>query len=200
MFYCAVKLSGTTRLEKIIQTIQFERKQQFFKQPLYITENNNGDVVVSDNKNAVVVTDCEGKHRFNYIGHPPGSRLSPRGICTDSLSHILVVDTNTKSVHMINQDGQFLLYLLTNSQSQDIHYISCLSYDVNNSRLWVGSWKKNNVSVYRHIDRPDALTGKSDKMWSVVLLKKKYVAQMGSLPNVIRLMYHSLQLICHFVF
>lgn len=79
------------------------QQKQLFKQPLYITENNNGDVVVSDNKNAVVVTDCREKHRFNYIGHPPGSGLSPRGICTDSLSHILVVDTNTKTVHMINR-------------------------------------------------------------------------------------------------
>lgn len=137
--FCAVRLSGTTKLEKKFKTIQFNKRQQLFKQPLYITENNNGDVVVSDNKNAVVVTDCRGKHRFNYIGHPPGSGLSPRVICTDSLSHILVVDTNPKTVHMINQDGKFLSYLLTNSQSQDKHHISCLSYDVKNSRLWVGS-------------------------------------------------------------
>lgn len=160
-FLCS-KVIRYNKTGKEIQTIQFNKRQQLFKQPLYITENNNGDVVVSDNKNAVVVTDCRGKHRFNYIGHPPGSGLSPRGICTDSLSHILVVDTNTKTVHMINQDGKFLSYLLTNSQSQDKHHISCLSYDVKNSRLWVGSWKKNKVSVYRYIDKTDALTGKSD--------------------------------------
>lgn len=63
---------------------------------------------------------------------------------------------------MINQDGKFLSYLLTNSQSQDKNHISCLSYDVKNSRLWVGSWKKNKVSVYRYIDKTDAQTGKSD--------------------------------------
>lgn len=95
--------------------------------------------------------------------HPSGSKISPRGVCTDFLSHILVVDVTTKTVIMINQNGRFLRYLLTTSQK--IHHIGCLSYDFHTSRLWVGSWKKNKVSVYRYIDLPDALTGKSDWIW-----------------------------------
>lgn len=143
------------------QTIQFNNNRlQLYALPLYITENKNGDVVVSDNKDAVVVTDRGGKHRFTYTRHPSGSTISPRGVCTDSLSHILVVDVATQTIIMINNDGHFLTYLLTNSQ--ELHLIGCLSYDFLTSRLWVGSWKKNKVSVYRYIDRPDALTGKSD--------------------------------------
>lgn len=133
---------------------------QLYKLPIYITENKNGDVVVSDNKDAVVVTDRGGKHRFTYTRLPSGSKISPRGVCTDSLSHILVIDVATQTVIMINHDGHFLYNLLTNSQ--ELHHIGCLSYDFQTSRLWVGSWKKNRVSVYRYIDRPDALTGKSD--------------------------------------
>lgn len=130
------KVTRYSKTGKKTQTIQFDSNGlQLYKLPLDIVENNNGDVVVSDNKKAVVVTDRGGKNLFNYTGHPPGSGLSPRGVCTDSLSHILVVDANTKTVHMINQDGHFLSYFLTNSQSQDIHPISFLRYDVNNSHL-----------------------------------------------------------------
>lgn len=57
---------------------------------------------------------------------------------------------------MINQHGQFLGYLL--KDLQEIENVSCLCYDVTASRLWVGSWTNNKVTVYRHIDQTDALT------------------------------------------
>lgn len=55
-FLCS-KVIRYNKPGKEIQTIQFNKRQQLFKQPLYITENNNRDVVVSDNKNSVVVTE-----------------------------------------------------------------------------------------------------------------------------------------------
>lgn len=155
--------SKVTRYNKTgeeIQTIQYDKTgQEMYRLPLYITENNNGDVVVSDKKEAVVVTDRGGKYRFKYTGHPSGSEISAREICTDSLSHILIVDSKTKTVHMINQDGQFMGYLL--KESQEIENVSCMCYDITASQLWVGYWTNNNVTVYTHIDRPDALAGKS---------------------------------------
>lgn len=64
-------------------TIQFNNDRlQLYRLPLYITENKNGDVVVSENKDAVVVTDRGGKHRFTYTRIPSGSKISPRGVCT----------------------------------------------------------------------------------------------------------------------
>ncbi|XP_065929574.1 uncharacterized protein [Magallana gigas] len=134
-----------------------------YRKPIYITENNNGDVVVSD-YSAVVVTERGGRHRFSYRGHPSGSGLQPWGICTDALSHILVCDGRTKTVEMLDKDGQFLSHLLTASQRMGGPY--SLSYDVNTHRLWVGSWN-NKVCVYRYITRQDALTDQSRVMESL---------------------------------
>uniref|UniRef100_K1QZC9 Uncharacterized protein n=1 Tax=Magallana gigas TaxID=29159 RepID=K1QZC9_MAGGI len=83
---------------QLTQTIQYENTElELYRQPNYVTENNNGDVVVSDYESAVVVTDRGGRRRFSYTGHPPGSNLGPLGICTDAMSHILM---NTHPVPM----------------------------------------------------------------------------------------------------
>eukprot|EP00105_Crassostrea_gigas_P033965 XP_019918113.1 PREDICTED: uncharacterized protein LOC109617067 [Crassostrea gigas] len=149
---------------QLTQTIQHDNTgRRLYSFPIYITENNNGDVVVSDyddytESGTVVVTALGGRHRFSYTGHPSGSRIDPRGISTDALSHILVCDYETKTVQMLDKDGQFLSYLLTKSQEMGVPCI--LSYDVNTHRLWVGSRDNNKVCVYRYITRQDALTDK----------------------------------------
>nr|XP_034310377.1 uncharacterized protein LOC109620626 [Crassostrea gigas] len=155
---------------QLTQTIQHDNTGRgLYSGPRYITENKNGDVVVSDFDEdydddygddyvpgAVVVTERGGRHRFSYTGHPSGSRLRPLGICTDALSHILVCDYKTKTVQMLDKDGQFLSHLLT--ESQEMREPRSLSYDVNTHRLLVGSRYNNKVRVYRYITKQDALT------------------------------------------
>lgn len=135
-----------------------ERKQQIqhnnlrhdmFKEPYYLTENNNGDIVVSNWPNAVVVVNRRGKHRFSYTGHLSGSQLRPRGVCTDAMSHILVCDERTNTVHIVSNDGQFLSQILT--RPPGIFTPFSLKYDINTQRLWVGSKHNNNVFVYRYL-------------------------------------------------
>ena len=128
--------------------------------PRYITENNNGDIVVSDYWRGVVVTDHEGNYRFSYRENSSGQNISPRGICTDALSQILVCDRISESVHILDKDGKFLLYLLT-KQSPGLDIKPCsLSYDVNTHLLWVGSYN-NTLSLYRHLNGHVDSVGKS---------------------------------------
>nr|XP_034333806.1 uncharacterized protein LOC105343600 [Crassostrea gigas] len=142
---------------QLTQTIQEDNTgKKMFGHPICITENNNGDVVVSDS-DAVVVTDFGGRHRFSYTEHPSGSSLCPCGICTDALSHILVCDSRTNTVQMIDSDGQFLSHLLI--RPSGIFTPSCLSYDISTHLLWVGSYKNNKMCVYRYITRQDSMAG-----------------------------------------
>nr|XP_034320657.1 uncharacterized protein LOC105323903 [Crassostrea gigas]XP_034320658.1 uncharacterized protein LOC105323903 [Crassostrea gigas]XP_034320660.1 uncharacterized protein LOC105323903 [Crassostrea gigas] len=154
------KVTRYNQSGQLTQTIQSDSTGMgLYRRPYYITENNNGDVVVSDSRNvsgAVVVTERGGRHRFSYTGHPSGSGLVPCGICTDPLSHILVCDDPTNTVQMIDRDGQFLSHLLI--RPSRIFSPCSLSYDVNTHRLWVGSRYNNTVVIYRYITRQDALT------------------------------------------
>lgn len=124
---------------------------------MYITENSNGDIVVSDWNRSLVVTDCGGRHRFSYTGHPTGSGLSPCGTCTDVFSNILVCDKKTHTVQMIDKDGTFMYFLLTGSDG--ILEPWGLGYDINSHLLWVGSYNNNMVNVHRYINRRDILVG-----------------------------------------
>ncbi|XP_056007525.1 uncharacterized protein LOC125666278 isoform X1 [Ostrea edulis] len=134
--------------------------------PLYITENNNGDIIVSDRINddrgAVVVKERGGRHRFSYTEPPSGSSLAPWGICTDALSHILVCDDNTHTVQMIDKDGHFLSLLLT--RQHGINTPWSLNYDDKTHLLWVGSWYTNTVSVHRYLQRRYSLTDYPDSV------------------------------------
>ncbi|XP_065931744.1 uncharacterized protein [Magallana gigas] len=160
------KVTRYNQSGQLTQTIQHNIKGRgLYGKLSYITENNNGDVVVSDHKSAVVVTERGGRHRFSYTGHPSGSGLEPRGICTDPLSHILVCDGTTDTVQMIDRDGQFLSHLLI--RPSGIFSPWSLSYDVNTHRLWVGSEDNNTVVIYRYITRQDALTATADVMESL---------------------------------
>lgn len=158
------KVTRYNQAGQLTLTIQHTNgKQELFRKPRYITENNNGDVVVSDYNSlsgAVVVTDCGGRHRFSYTGYPTGSGLQPGGICTDVLSHILVCDVLTQTVQMLDRDGHFLSHLLI--RPPGILSPFSLSYDVSTDRLFVGSQYNNRVNVYSYISRKLTLAGKSD--------------------------------------
>lgn len=163
VYYCESRTGLVIRYNHSGQLKQIIQDDTRLK-PHSVTENNNGDVIVSlcdcdynlSWDGIVVVTDNEGGHRFTYSGN--GYGIFPRGICTDVLSHILVCDGLNSSIHILDKDGQFLSYLFI--RPSGIFSPLSLSYDVTTHRLWIGSENNNTLCVYRFITRQGSLTGK----------------------------------------
>ncbi|XP_062569139.1 uncharacterized protein LOC134231221 [Saccostrea cucullata] len=155
--YTEAKVMRYNSTGQPIQTIEHDSSgQKLYKLPKYITENHNGDVIVSDLNNGVVVTDLAGRHRFSYTGPPSGLGLSPLGVCVDALSNILVCDAKSKKIQMIDQDGHFLSLF---TKINRINISGGLAYDNRNHLLLVGTtYFSSRVSVYRHIQRKENLT------------------------------------------
>uniref|UniRef100_K1S1N4 Tripartite motif-containing protein 2 n=1 Tax=Magallana gigas TaxID=29159 RepID=K1S1N4_MAGGI len=95
---------------------------------------------------AVVVIDQSGQYRFSYIAQV--SELDPYGICTDVLGHIIICDAHSDTVHLLDQDGQFLSLLLTSQQGVWNPRSVCVD-DKNN--LLVGQRFTNTVRVYKYL-------------------------------------------------
>ena len=170
------KVARYNKQGKLTQTIQKDKDgQALYTLPRFITENNNGDVVVSNqidkSNGAVVVTNRGGRHRFSYKGNSSGSKILPVGICTDAFSNILVCDIRTYRIHMIEESGLFY-GSLGHTPGGIPQPLLSLSYDSNTHRLWVGSANKNQVYAIRYIHRHPHLTGMS--LHSLIIFDKVY--------------------------
>ncbi|XP_078329850.1 uncharacterized protein LOC111113508 [Crassostrea virginica] len=143
------KVTRYSKAGKQIQNIQRNNQgQELYGLPHYITENINGDICTSDfMKRAVVVVNKSGQHRFSYTGQ--GSMFRPYGICTDVLGHILVCDTVSETVHLLDQDGGFLSIILSEQQGIERPRGVCVD-DENN--LYVGQCNTNTVTVYKYLE------------------------------------------------
>jgi hypothetical protein len=131
--------------EELISIQKDSKGQELYRNPLFITENINGDVCVSDR--GVVVINNLGQYRFSYTGHG-----LPYGICTDAIGHILVCDGDSNisdGVHLLDQDGQFLCRLLPRRISFLGSPMSVCVDDEN--YLYVGQSRTNTVTVYKYI-------------------------------------------------
>lgn len=84
--------------------------RNLFRYPAYLVKNTNRDLCVSDNNKRVVVVDKNNKLRFKYTG-PDQNGFTPYGISTDSLGRILIVDSSSSCIHIINEDGNFQCYI-----------------------------------------------------------------------------------------
>lgn len=102
------------------EEILIDGKQRLIEDPSYITENSNGDVVVSDeNKKRVVVVNSFGQHRFNIKKLRIGSHFSPHGTCTDDDGRIFVLDTYPPYyLYIFDQDGNLSQQVHTKNHSR----------------------------------------------------------------------------------
>ncbi|XP_061192360.1 uncharacterized protein LOC133200588 [Saccostrea echinata] len=144
----AGKVTRYNKTGKELQNIQRDNKgQELYRLPHYITENINGDICTSDNvKDAVVVVNKSGQHRFSYTGQE--LRFYPYGICTDVLGHILVCDHYGDTVHLLDQDGQFLSLLLTQQHGVEGPSSVCVDDEKN---LHVGQRDNNTLTVFKYL-------------------------------------------------
>jgi DNA-binding beta-propeller fold protein YncE len=140
-----VRYSGSTET----QTIEYDDQgRRLYSWPCYISENRNQDVCVSNYRaKSVVVVTASGKLRFRYTGPPSntGRSFDPEGITTNSRGHILVADYYNDRVHLLDQDGQFLRYILC-----DLFYPHGLCVDIRDN-LWVAEWSTAKVKRIKYL-------------------------------------------------
>lgn len=115
----------------------------------FINENRNLDICVADSRaNSVVVVDQLGKLRFRYTGHPSEARrnpFKPFGITTNSQGQILTADHNNHCIHILDKDGQFLLYI---DDVIDPYGLCIDRYDM----LFVTEYTTGNVKVIKYFE------------------------------------------------
>ncbi|XP_078330466.1 uncharacterized protein LOC144624506 [Crassostrea virginica] len=157
------KGSGPQTKNNIIRYQVQNQKQEIIKdrqgnpifkdgfQSLLMSENNNGDVCVSDgNANTVVVVKKTGRVRFRYDGTPARNEKSfdPRGIVTDALSQIIVSDYNNNCLHILDQNGQFLRCVY----GCGLEKPRGLSVD-SEGKLWVGLFDTGEIKVIKYLEQ-----------------------------------------------
>lgn len=124
---------------KQLQTIQYDKDGRvLFKWPEYLTKAQNGDIWVSDTKdNCVVVSSAEGDLKFRYFGFEDilmNQKFQPRGLLTNRYNQILIADINNHAIHLVDNDGHFLQFLLTKHHRIDCPVALCQD---NDETLWV---------------------------------------------------------------
>ncbi|XP_052697509.1 uncharacterized protein LOC128175722 [Crassostrea angulata] len=97
----------------VLQEIQYDSQcQPLYKQVLYITENVNGDIIVTDwGKKAVIAVNRLGIFRYSYSGKD-STNFFAYSVATDSVGHVIVTDYNGDKIHLLDRDGRFLRYII----------------------------------------------------------------------------------------
>ncbi|XP_052702431.1 E3 ubiquitin-protein ligase TRIM36-like [Crassostrea angulata] len=96
----------------VLQEIQYDSQcQPLYKDAFYITENVNGDIIVTDfQKKAVIAVDRLGIFRYSYSGKD--SEFFACSVATDSVGHVVVTDFGGNKIHMLDKAGRFLRYII----------------------------------------------------------------------------------------
>ena len=103
----------------VVQEIQFDLQgQPLYQFAFYVTENVNGDIIVTDFKKKIVIAvDRFGSFRYKYSGKK--NDLYAMSVVTDSVGHVFATDFECDKIHMLDRDGRFLRYIIPEGGIED---------------------------------------------------------------------------------
>lgn len=123
-----------------------------FGAPYRIAEAPNKDLCVTDREEGklrVIRIDQEGCIKFVYHG-PKGVAtkvpFNPLGVCCDKSNNMLIADWGNHFVHMVNNNGEFLGFIL--SQKDGLFKPNAMALD-KAGQLWIGDGNAT-VRVYKY--------------------------------------------------
>ena len=125
-----------------------------FRYPMGVAVNKvNQDIYICDHISGgwnsackVVTVRADGQLRYEYPGQG-GQEFAPVDVCTDQMGHVLITDYSNHRVHILDQEGQFIQYILTSQQG--LYKPTTIGVDME-GYIWVGQYNKW-VKVVRYL-------------------------------------------------
>lgn len=121
-----------------------------YASPIFIVENNNQDVCVSDaDYNRVTVVDQNGRFKFHYNGRQVSTlypTFYPKGLATDSQCNILVADQQNNCIHILDRVGQLVSFIA--DSSLDEPYCLCVGSE---DELFVGEYHQGKIKKLKYL-------------------------------------------------
>ena len=117
-----------------------ELNKKLFNTPYTVAQSKvNSDLYISDNgAGKVLALDKDYKVRYEYTGQ--GERYFwPRGLCTDAAGHVLIINFSNQRVDILDEDGRFLQYLLTEEHALGMGGVGTVDTD-SEGNAWVGEY------------------------------------------------------------
>ena len=128
-----------------------------FRHPMRVAVNKvNQDIYICDqehlgygNPGKLLAVGADGRLRYEYTGQSD-SKFTPAEVCSDQMGHILIADHANNQVHILNQEGWFIRYVLT--VQQGLNYPTTIDVD-REGYVWVGELVENGgyVKVARYL-------------------------------------------------
>ena len=127
-----------------------ELGKKLFRGPIRVAQSKvNSDLYISDlGADKVMALYKDYRVRYEYSGQRDRENpFFPDGLCTDNAGHILITDRTNHKVHILDKDGQFMKYLLTEEQGLRGPW----SVDVDSAgNAWVGQYD-GGVKVVKYL-------------------------------------------------
>ena len=102
-----------------------------------------------DSDGKLIAVGADGKWQYEYTGQGD-SVFTPVDVCTDKMGHVLITDSNSPRVHILNQEGRFIQYILTSQQG----LCRPVTVDIDSDGyVWVGDEdnRKGRVMVVKYL-------------------------------------------------